>query len=151
MPYAGNPSTSDTDAVRFLVGDTDLVTELFNDDEINWAIGQEENIYLAACIIAEARINEILAASGSGVKRKKIGALEIEYGALEDYAASLQEKIPYWKSRGLVHQSPSCGGISIDDKRTVELDVDRVVPFFERDQFRHPGLARRNVLEDVQS
>lgn len=38
--YSGNPGSSEKDAVRFLVGDTDTDDQLLSDEEIAWVIVQ---------------------------------------------------------------------------------------------------------------
>lgn len=57
--YSGDPSASDLDAVRFLLGDTDCSGDnaLFSDSEIEWAINTWGPLYgsnfLTAAVLAE--------------------------------------------------------------------------------------------------
>ena len=49
-----NPANSDTDAVRWMLGDTNLTDAYLQDEEIAWALTQESTIPLAAAMCAEA-------------------------------------------------------------------------------------------------
>jgi len=54
--YTGNPAESDLQAIRFLLGDTDITEPLLQDEEIlflasQWAL--EHSVYYAAAICAE--------------------------------------------------------------------------------------------------
>lgn len=51
--YNGDPSDSDINAVRFLVGDTDENRKLLDDREVQYAINQQGNHLLAAAALAE--------------------------------------------------------------------------------------------------
>ena len=53
MTYSGNPSPSDRDTVRFLIGDT-TVPEFLTDEEIDWCLIEEVNIYLAGALCCES-------------------------------------------------------------------------------------------------
>ena len=58
--YSGDPSTSQRDAVRFLIGDTETDDALLTDEEIDWIIAQRstENIYLPAADAADLAGNK---------------------------------------------------------------------------------------------
>jgi hypothetical protein len=51
--YSGDPSTSNKDAVRFEIGDTNEKTQLVQDEEINYALKREGTILKAAARVAE--------------------------------------------------------------------------------------------------
>jgi hypothetical protein len=51
--YSGNPSSSDHDAVRFLVGDTDSSQPKVSDEEIGWLLTQWSDVYQAAAAVAD--------------------------------------------------------------------------------------------------
>lgn len=54
--YAGNPSESDVDAVRFLIGDTDMSEPLLSNEEIIFLSSQwtmQHSIYWTAAVAAE--------------------------------------------------------------------------------------------------
>ncbi len=80
--YTGNPSSSDTDAVRFLVGDVDEATPLVQDEEIAWALSSEPNVYRAAATICDT----ISARYAKAVSRT-VGGLSLdESGKYRQYA-----------------------------------------------------------------
>lgn len=64
--YSGDPSTSDKDKVRFLVGDKDTNEQLLTDEEINFLVGKHDSIW-GAC----AEACESIAAQYS--KRANVG------------------------------------------------------------------------------
>jgi len=51
--YSGDPSTSEKDAVRFLISDTDMDDMMLTDTEIEWLIDQHPGTYMAASYAAE--------------------------------------------------------------------------------------------------
>lgn len=52
--YSGDPSSSDKDAVRFLVNDTSVANDTnISDEEINWLIAQWGDVYEAGRAAAE--------------------------------------------------------------------------------------------------
>ena len=52
--YSKDPTLSDLDAVRFEIGDTDITHPLLDDEEIEYALNVEPNIYSAAARCCEA-------------------------------------------------------------------------------------------------
>lgn len=55
--YTGNPSESETDAIRFLVGDTDADEPLLQDEEIIWLSSlwtQQFSVYWTAAMACDA-------------------------------------------------------------------------------------------------
>jgi hypothetical protein len=74
--YSGNPSTTNKDAVRFLVGDTDNLDPLATDEEIEWALMLKTNIYNAASLIASGIATNLARLKIS----VKIGPISEEYG-----------------------------------------------------------------------
>lgn len=51
--YSGDPSSSDLDAVRFLLGDTNTTAAKLQDGEITFLLSEWENPYLAAAAGAD--------------------------------------------------------------------------------------------------
>lgn len=70
--YSGDPSTSGKDSVRFLLQDKGPDTWLFSDEEINFLLAQNSNIYMAAALGAEEA-----SAKYAGMQDKTIGPLTI--------------------------------------------------------------------------
>lgn len=52
--YSGSPKDSQKDQVRFLIGDTDEGEPLISDEEIEYCLDTETNIYAASALAAEA-------------------------------------------------------------------------------------------------
>ena len=52
--YSGNPASSPRDAVRLLIGDTDVAEALLQDEEIDWLLSRQPNVELAAADACEA-------------------------------------------------------------------------------------------------
>ncbi|GAA2555011.1 hypothetical protein GCM10010423_65230 [Streptomyces levis] len=89
--YSGDPSSSPKDAVRFLAQatGTDPETGFITDEEIEWILSQESNIYLAAARVAD-RVSTIF----GGKQSKTVGPLSIDYrnqaSSYRDLAARLR-------------------------------------------------------------
>lgn len=72
--YSGDPSVSDKDAVRFLCQDTDVDDNpRISDEEINWLLTQNSNVWLAAAQCADE-----IAGYWARVTNVWIGPLKIE-------------------------------------------------------------------------
>lgn len=89
--YSGEPNTSDKDKVRFLIGDTDPDYPLVQDEEIQFALDSESNIYAAA-----AKCCEAIAARFSREVDRKMGSISIQASqkveAYRRLARQLREK-----------------------------------------------------------
>ena len=119
--YTDNPVDNPQDAVRLMVNDRDSTRAIFADDEIAWFLAQEENIYMAAAFALET-----FAGNDHGIKRKKVGSLEIEYDADQIRASAKQFRV-----RGSGHQVLTAGGVSLDDRKALDEDTDLIQPYFE--------------------
>lgn len=112
--YSGDPSTSDADAVRFLIGDTDPDSYLLNDAEI---------VYLLAVAEASGNTNPILQAAGAAAEAIAAAlSREISYSAdgvsvsgdtLASKFYTVGEKIRTIGLRGDVVAGPDVGGILV--------------------------------------
>jgi hypothetical protein len=128
--YGGNPTGSNLDAVRYLIGDTVDAGHLQEDEELTWLLSQQGTVYAAASAAAS-----VLAAKYAPLVSKTVGAMKIEAqqkfdhymqlaGTLSVQGASLSATLPM----------PSAPGLSISTKRTRDQDNDLVQPFFRRDE-----------------
>lgn len=122
-------ASSSKDAVRFLIQDTQTTRQLMFDEEVTWVLTQEANTYMAA-----AACCDILVARGGNIKSKTVGDLSITYdvGFYRALAATL-------RARGLTHQTPYAGGISIADKIAQQGDSDWVPPAISRGLDNNPA------------
>ena len=116
-------STADSDAVRRLLYGGSTRSGSLSTGDIDWFVDTNSNLWLAASEAAMAEAG----AAGSGITRKKVGDLEIEYSAGEWTSRSKT-----FRRRGIAKVSPYAGGISVADKASVESDSDRDRPEFYR-------------------
>lgn len=119
--YAGDPSMSDRDAVRFLVGDTDTDDQLVTDEEIAWQLTEEADVYGAASTVAFA-----IAGRFARKADKSVGDLRVSFSQQVQQYRELAITLRQRQGQSLAE--PYAGGISISGKRTVENDTDRVRP-----------------------
>lgn len=139
--YSGNPAYSSRDAVRLLIGDTVDTKAVFQDEELDWFLTQNTNIYFAAALAADAAAARFSGSESSGsVKTKTVGSLSISYADTERIAEyrTLGRELRY---RGAINASwqPYAGGISISDKKTNEQDTDWDRGAFARGMHDYPG------------
>ncbi len=140
-----DPSASDKDAVRYLVGDTDTTDQQTTDEEIAWVLTEEANVYLAG-----ARVARSVSAKYARKADKSVGDLRISYKSTEEHYRSLAADLA---ARGAVRAAtPYAGGISEDDKLTDEENEDRVHPAFEIGMHDQPGSLydrNRDPIDEV--
>lgn len=134
--YSGDPSSSDSDQVRFIIGDTNTDDQLVSDEEIAWSLTQG-SIYNAAAICARS-----IAASFSRFADKSVDDLKISYSQksaqYSKLADNLESKDAH-KSLGVY-----AGGISVADKQSNEENTDRVSPSFTRGITDNPSLNNQD-------
>ena len=126
MSYSGNPSASDLDYVRFLIGDTDTTSEQLSDDEINALVTMYGSAINAASYAADS-----LYAKYARKVNKKIGDLSIDYSDLAKHYKDLATTLRRQASIRLA--APYAGGISKTTKEANEVDTDLVKPSFTKD------------------
>src|SRR5690606_25432890 len=131
--YSGDPSSTDRDAVRFLIGDTDTDDPQVSDEEIDYLLTSHGSVNAAALGAARA-----ILARYSRLVDKSVGDLRLSYSqrvsGYKTLVASLQQRV------AMAVATPFAGGLSKSQKESVEDDSDRVEPAFERDQFRPDGV-----------
>ena len=120
--YTNNPAGSSRDAVRLLVFDNNVTTEAnakLSDEEIQFFIGRNSHISLAAAEAAEA----IGAKFASGGTSKKVGDLQIDGVGMsyKELADTLRSQAGRRAGSGAY-----AGGTSIADKDAQEADTDRI-------------------------
>lgn len=134
--YTGS-TIGDRYQVRMHIQDTNESRQLFQDEEIDWQLTQEANVYMAAAALCETLVSK---AGGGGVKSKKVGDLRIEY----DVAFYVQ-RAAMLRSRGCGHQLPYAGGISKVDKTAQNANTDRVQPSVFRNLDENPAAPAPTV------
>lgn len=120
--YSGDPSSSDLDAVRWLVGDIDTDDPLLADTAVNFVLDHSSNVYAAAADAAEQIAGIFAREVSHAVDGVQIGTDELQEKyltlALRLRARSSRLGIPY------------AGGISVSDKRGVARETDRAAGSF---------------------
>lgn len=96
--YSGNPGSSDRDAVRFLIQDTDSTDPLMQDAEIDWLLAQVTNVYQAAhdaCYALGAKYARLADQS------KSVGdlSLSLSYGSMSERYIGLANEFMELASR----------------------------------------------------
>ena len=122
--YSGDPASSEKDAVRFLIGDTDTDDQQLSDAEINYLIAQWGGVMVSA-------INAVrgIIARYARLVSKQVGDLSIDYS---DRLAAYQALVGQLEAGNIKDVDLYAGGISVSDVQTVNLDTDRVRPAFRR-------------------
>jgi hypothetical protein len=110
------------------------------DEEIDAVLeDSSDDPYTAAVTCAEA-----LSGKWSRKATKSVGDLSISYGDLAKSFADLAQRLR--RTASLQLAAPYAGGISIDDKESVEDDSDRVVPAFRVGMHENPGTGTDDLL-----
>lgn len=134
-----DPSNSNSDAVRWLVGDTDVTDAALQNEEIAFSLTQAGNdVYLAAAICARA-----LAGKYANLVDTDFESVSSNYSNLRDnyyaLATNLEKQSKKYGTRGL--GLPVAGGLTYSDIRANDLNDDRVQPKFKQDQFANPPVG----------
>lgn len=119
--YSGDPSSSDLDALRFLIGDTDTSDQQFSDEELNYLLDQTDDNVVAAALLAIDR----LLIKYSRTPDQKTGDIDIKYSQRVEQLTKARASI----TAGLA-PVPYAGGISVSDMESVRDDTDRAGPIF---------------------
>ena len=117
-----DPSTSDRDAVRLLIGDTDENEWLLSDGEIAYFLTTHGTVNRAAAEAAQA-----IAARFARKMRQSVGALSADFG--QKYRQYLELARTLQKRDELAPVGPYASGWVISDKEGVEEDTDREMIF----------------------
>lgn len=126
--YSQDPSTSDKDAVRYLVGDTDEDNPLITDSEINYVLSIESNVVRASAIVAEN-----IAGKFSRKVDRSIGDYSESFSDLSQQYFNLAERLRQQSKKTKTFKAvPFAGGISKTKKDKQENDDDRVKPSFSK-------------------
>lgn len=126
--YGGDPTNSNRDAVRFLVGDTDTNDQLITDEEISYLLSSWGGVFQAASKAARA-----IAAKFSRQVDKSVGDLKQSLSRRSENYLRLANSLEAQAAAGATRVY--AGAITISDKEAVEEDEDRVQPRFKRGQF----------------
>lgn len=109
--------TTDTDKVRFEIGDTDTTDQLLSNEEIGAILATEGSVYAAAADCAEH-----LAAKFSRLADRTVGNFSLSASQRAKAYWDLAKKL---SAKGLLYQIPTAGGWKQSDDDTLNADDDR--------------------------
>lgn len=135
--YSGEPGSSNLDAVRFEIADTDPTATLFEDGEIKYAIlveaGKEPTE--AGILRAAARCMETLERRFAAQADTSLGSLKLDYSKMaEGYA----KRASALRARASGMHAPLSGGQTEGEKEARENETGAAKPTFKRHQFDIP-------------
>lgn len=120
--YSGNPSLSGRDAVRFLVGDTEVNDQLLQDEEIDYLTTLHGTLNHAAAEAAHA-----IAAKFARLMHRSIGGLSADFSAKYHQYMELAEEL--LRNEGRYPVGPFVSGFRRSEKELIEDDTDRETTF----------------------
>lgn len=136
--YSGDPGASALDELRFLIGDTNVSSQLLSDEELNYLLFQSSDSTTAAGIEACRR----LIAQYARLVDQRTGDIDIKYSQRIDQFNQLIAQL-----REGMAPVPYMGGISRSDMETVRDDEDRQGPIFAIGQLDNP--RESNIDDDM--
>lgn len=124
------------DQVRLLIGDTDEDTHDLEDEEIDFFLSQEPNIYFAGAAAAEAIARKLQAGY---FEDQKVGETRLRTKRVNELKI-LSDQL---RNRGAAHKLPSSGGIFVSETEQM-LNNDNIIrgDFF-KGMHDFPGTSRR--------
>ncbi len=125
------------DQVRLLISDTNGANFQMHDEEIDFFISQEPNIYWAAAATANSLMARL---SGAYLEDQKVGETRVRAKRINE----LKLLIDQWRARGAAHQLPSAGGIFLDEQTTMDQNDNILRNDFFRGMNDFPGTTRKS-------
>lgn len=129
-------SSGRLNVVRLLVGDTDTLDQLLQNEEINFALSESNNnVYFAGAWAA----NTISAQYARRVDTKLDGALSADYSSLaKQYKALSNDLREQGQKYSMTGASVLAGGISNASIKAAQSLSDRPAAAFSKGQFDNP-------------
>jgi len=122
-------------SVRLLIGDTNTNDQQLQDEEIQFALSQNnDNIYFSAAWSSRVIANKY----SRQVDIDLDGQLSAKYSDLARNYLKLAESLEYQGKKSGAKVGVAAGGISRSEMESVRTNTDRVNPSFRRDQFDNP-------------
>lgn len=135
MAYGNSPGSSQADAVRLHIGDTDNDDLILSDEEVTYILSVESNTLRAA-----ARAARIAAGKYARQVDSEIDEIRLRAQARFDHYSQLADDLAQeakTSGGGMKLTGIWFGGISQTEKDTNEEDEDLVNPAFRRDLHAH--------------
>ena len=133
MTYSGDPSSSNLNRIRFMLGDTSggiatsPSTEFLTDAEINGALSLQSNVFLAAADCAEA----IAAKKAMITLDHSVLSTSVSLGPSQDAWLALAER---FRRQATLRCTILVGGSTVAQKDDLNEDTSLVQPAFKRGQ-----------------
>lgn len=139
--YSGDPASSNRDAVRFTIGDTNVNAQQLQDEEIDYNLGLDtpENV-LRASIRSVLNLIALVARAVSQSAGRLSKSFSDQLGHYKELLASLQDEFST-TGDGLV--SFYVGGLSDAEEDTDKVDADLRQNQFEIGQDDNPFVGRQ--------
>jgi len=138
--YTGDPRSSNKDAVRFWMGDTDSTDKQVMDGEINYGLTIYPDVKLCA-----AKLLRALASRYTRRADKAVGDLRISYSQVSKQYLLQADALE--SQANVSGANIYAGGVSLSDILRVEQDTDRPTPPFWAGQFDNPS-GPNNTTQD---
>ena len=140
--YSGDPANSDSDAVRFMVGDTIRERPLLDDLEVDWIITQATNLNLRAALACEALWSRFL-----GISDYTVGSVSKKFS---DVAAKFKERAAEFRKDAYKNARVSFPAHLCSTKRALEADNELEYPEFSIGMADNPLATQlNNELNDL--
>lgn len=134
--YSNDPSKSDRDAVRFMVGDTNKDRPLFDDREIDYQLTATPNVAIAASELLFAKAAEF--ATQADIR---VGDVSKSLSKVSENLKACAERL---KSDALLRARPFFGGLTKSGKRALAEDTGATQPQFFLGQTDDPQVIQLN-------
>ena len=130
--YSGDPSNSDLDLIRFMIGDTDSVDPELQDEEIQYEIDYNTSVGVYNPLKTSIVITRRVLAKYRRLCDESVGDVDVKWSQrFTNTKATLKELESQYNSEYL--GSAFAGGISVGGKATQEQNTDRVQPAFYKE------------------
>lgn len=136
--YTNDPGKTPRDAVRFLVGDTNRSRVLLDDKEVDWAIGENPNQFMAAAMLA----NHLCGVFSSKADITVGGVSK----SLSSIAEAFRKKAKDLKREACTNVRVAFPAITRAGKEALEEDESLTVPSFSRGWSDNPFAAQLDGL-----
>jgi len=124
--YSGDPSASDLDHIRFVIGDTDVNDPLLQDGELNYCLSRESSFY-GACALACESIGNRFSQEADVIMGT---AMQLKLNAR---AQQWMSRAQDYRQRAVAAHAPESGGMSKAQKEQDFSNPDRTGPYFRKD------------------
>lgn len=141
--YSGDPRSSEKDACRFMIGDTDVRDPLLQDGEIEYLL----DLYNRAPLNAGIRACEMIAAKFSRMCDEAVGQVRITFSQKHKQYVEMRDTLTERLSKE--DMTPYAGGITQSDKEAVAQDTNRVRPDFTKHMMEDNQIAPWTTQADI--